>query len=231
MSTAGQPGEGLARAFGGIAAFLRRSGRKSGARAPDAMIAATATAKGLPVYTCNLVTWKASTACALWRSDIRTTLRINRDPGVALAFSGSRVTPCIPWCSPQAGAQHAADTIPARAHVGLSGGVRDTSMVWPDGSPHGGQLGTVALHLPKTVADWEPRSISRHPSSRLAWRPQRWSGLCGARLSTLDPGSDNLPLEDGGVVWVESDHLSPDGGDIGRVDTVLRRDVESDEAR
>ncbi len=42
-----------ARAFGAVAASLRASGRKSAARAFDAMIAATALAKGLPVYTCN----------------------------------------------------------------------------------------------------------------------------------------------------------------------------------
>jgi tRNA(fMet)-specific endonuclease VapC len=42
-----------ARAFGGVAASLRRSGRKAGARAYDAMIAATAVANDLPVYTCN----------------------------------------------------------------------------------------------------------------------------------------------------------------------------------
>jgi hypothetical protein len=42
-----------ARAFGGVAASLRRSGRKATARAYDAMIAATAVAAGLPVYTCN----------------------------------------------------------------------------------------------------------------------------------------------------------------------------------
>jgi tRNA(fMet)-specific endonuclease VapC len=42
-----------ARAFGGVAASLRRIGRKSAARAYDAMIAATAIANGLPVYTCN----------------------------------------------------------------------------------------------------------------------------------------------------------------------------------
>jgi tRNA(fMet)-specific endonuclease VapC len=42
-----------ARAFGGVAASLRRSGRKATARAYDAMIAATAVANGLPVYTCN----------------------------------------------------------------------------------------------------------------------------------------------------------------------------------
>jgi predicted nucleic acid-binding protein len=42
-----------ARAFGQVAASLRRSGRKTSARAYDAMIAATALARGLPVYTCN----------------------------------------------------------------------------------------------------------------------------------------------------------------------------------
>lgn len=42
-----------ARAFGGIAAALRRSGRKASARSYDAMIAATALAHGLPIYTCN----------------------------------------------------------------------------------------------------------------------------------------------------------------------------------
>jgi hypothetical protein len=42
-----------ARAFGQIAASLRRSGRKTTARAYDALIAATAMAHQLPVYTCN----------------------------------------------------------------------------------------------------------------------------------------------------------------------------------
>jgi tRNA(fMet)-specific endonuclease VapC len=42
-----------ARAFGQVAASLRRSGRKTTARAYDAMIAATAVAHSLPVYTCN----------------------------------------------------------------------------------------------------------------------------------------------------------------------------------
>jgi tRNA(fMet)-specific endonuclease VapC len=42
-----------ARAFGGVAASLRRSGRRTTARAYDAMIAATAIANDLPVYTCN----------------------------------------------------------------------------------------------------------------------------------------------------------------------------------
>jgi tRNA(fMet)-specific endonuclease VapC len=42
-----------ARAFGGVAASLRRAGRKTEARAFDAMIAAIAIANDLPVYTCN----------------------------------------------------------------------------------------------------------------------------------------------------------------------------------
>jgi tRNA(fMet)-specific endonuclease VapC len=42
-----------ARAFGQVAASLRRRGRKRSARAFDALIAATAIANGLPLYTCN----------------------------------------------------------------------------------------------------------------------------------------------------------------------------------
>jgi predicted nucleic acid-binding protein len=42
-----------ARAFGRVAASLRRAGRKASTRAYDAMIAATALANSLPVYTCN----------------------------------------------------------------------------------------------------------------------------------------------------------------------------------
>lgn len=42
-----------ARAFGGVAASLRRAGRNASARACDAMIAATAIANDLPLYTCN----------------------------------------------------------------------------------------------------------------------------------------------------------------------------------
>lgn len=42
-----------ARAFGQVAASLRRSGRKATARAYDAMIAATAVANGVGVHTCN----------------------------------------------------------------------------------------------------------------------------------------------------------------------------------
>jgi predicted nucleic acid-binding protein len=42
-----------ARAFGHVAASLRRTGRKTNVRAYDAMIAAVALANGLPLYTCN----------------------------------------------------------------------------------------------------------------------------------------------------------------------------------
>ena len=42
-----------ARAFGRVAASLRRAGRKPRARSYDAMIAAIAVANDLPLYTCN----------------------------------------------------------------------------------------------------------------------------------------------------------------------------------
>jgi len=42
-----------ARAFGGVASSYRRSGRKRAARAFDAVIAATAIAHGLPLFTAN----------------------------------------------------------------------------------------------------------------------------------------------------------------------------------
>ncbi len=42
-----------ARAFGRVAASLRRSGRKTEARAYDALIAATALAHNMPIYTRN----------------------------------------------------------------------------------------------------------------------------------------------------------------------------------
>jgi predicted nucleic acid-binding protein len=42
-----------ARAYGAVAASLRRAGRKPSARAFDALIAATAMANGLGIYTCN----------------------------------------------------------------------------------------------------------------------------------------------------------------------------------
>lgn len=46
-------GQAAARAFGRVAAGLRAAGRKRSARAYDALIAATAIANGLPVYTTN----------------------------------------------------------------------------------------------------------------------------------------------------------------------------------
>lgn len=42
-----------ARAFGQVAIALRQRGRSPAARAYDAMIAASALSRGLPVYTCN----------------------------------------------------------------------------------------------------------------------------------------------------------------------------------
>ena len=42
-----------ARVFGTVAAALRASGRKPAARAYDALIAASAIANGLPLFTCN----------------------------------------------------------------------------------------------------------------------------------------------------------------------------------
>lgn len=45
--------DSAARAFAAVAASLRASGRKQRARAFDALIAATALAHGLPVYTAN----------------------------------------------------------------------------------------------------------------------------------------------------------------------------------
>jgi hypothetical protein len=42
-----------ARSFGQVAASLRRAGRRTRARAFDAMIAATALANDLPIHTCN----------------------------------------------------------------------------------------------------------------------------------------------------------------------------------
>ena len=46
-------GAEAARAFGSVAAALRARGRKPAARAFDALIAATALAESLPLYTCN----------------------------------------------------------------------------------------------------------------------------------------------------------------------------------
>lgn len=45
--------DAAARGFGQVAASLRRAGRKPSARASDAMIAAIALSRGLPVHTCN----------------------------------------------------------------------------------------------------------------------------------------------------------------------------------
>ena len=42
-----------ARAFGRVAAALRSAGRKPAARAYDALIAASAIAEAIPLYTCN----------------------------------------------------------------------------------------------------------------------------------------------------------------------------------
>jgi predicted nucleic acid-binding protein len=42
-----------ARVFGRVASSLRAKGRKPAARAYDALIAATALSRGLPIYTCN----------------------------------------------------------------------------------------------------------------------------------------------------------------------------------
>lgn len=42
-----------ARSFGQVAASLRRAGRKTSARAYDAMIAAVCVASGLPIHTCD----------------------------------------------------------------------------------------------------------------------------------------------------------------------------------
>jgi tRNA(fMet)-specific endonuclease VapC len=42
-----------ARAFGAVAAHLRRFGRKPAAPAFDALIAATAISRGMPLFTCN----------------------------------------------------------------------------------------------------------------------------------------------------------------------------------
>jgi predicted nucleic acid-binding protein len=47
-----------ARAFGQVAASLRRSGRKPGARSYDALIAATALSQGLPLYTANAADYR-----------------------------------------------------------------------------------------------------------------------------------------------------------------------------
>lgn len=45
--------QGAARAFGRVASDLRKTGRKPAARADDALIAAIAISRGLPLYTTN----------------------------------------------------------------------------------------------------------------------------------------------------------------------------------
>lgn len=56
-----------ARAFGRVAASLRQAGRKVQARAYDAMIAATAIANGLPLYTVNPADFEGVTELDLRR--------------------------------------------------------------------------------------------------------------------------------------------------------------------
>ena len=51
--------QAAARAFGRVASDLRKAGRKTSARAYDALIAATAIANGLPLYTANPDDFKA----------------------------------------------------------------------------------------------------------------------------------------------------------------------------
>ena len=46
-------GPDAARAFGRVAASLRAAGRKPAARSYDALIAASALAENIPIYTCN----------------------------------------------------------------------------------------------------------------------------------------------------------------------------------
>lgn len=63
-----------ARAFGGVAAALRASGRKPAARAYDALIAATAIANGIPLYSCN-----QSDFAGIPRLDLRAITHPHRD--------------------------------------------------------------------------------------------------------------------------------------------------------
>ena len=64
-----------ARAFGQVAASLRRAGRKPAARAYDALIAATALAHGLPVYTANPRDFEGIDGVEVVTVPLRTTTR------------------------------------------------------------------------------------------------------------------------------------------------------------
>ncbi|CAG7618700.1 type II toxin-antitoxin system VapC family toxin [Leucobacter soli] len=64
-----------ARAFGRVAASLRATGRKRSARAYDALIAATAISRGLPVYTLN-----PDDFAGIDGLDVRTPRRPRREP-------------------------------------------------------------------------------------------------------------------------------------------------------
>ncbi|CAN5547848.1 hypothetical protein BH24ACT15_BH24ACT15_33200 [soil metagenome] len=55
-----------ARAFGQVAASLRRTGRKTSARSYDAMIAAVVVANGLPLHTCNPSDFDGIDGLTLW---------------------------------------------------------------------------------------------------------------------------------------------------------------------
>lgn len=66
-----------ARAFGRVAASLRATGRKRSARAYDALIAATAISRGLPVYTLN-----PDDFAGIDGLDVRTPRRPRREPEI-----------------------------------------------------------------------------------------------------------------------------------------------------
>ena len=66
-----------ARAFGRVAASLRATDRKRSARAYDALIAATAISRGLPVYTLN-----PDDFTGIDGLDVRTPRRPRRDPEI-----------------------------------------------------------------------------------------------------------------------------------------------------
>ena len=100
-----------ARAFGQVAASLRRSGRKTTARSFDAMFGAIALANGLPLYTCNpddfagfdglvvvLVAVPSSTAifAELMHWNVRADFHESGDPGIEVKV--------VPWSTRQTGA-------------------------------------------------------------------------------------------------------------------------------